>query len=169
MYLPSYYWHPLILLGRENQAGLSVLLKNTEKQNVTRPRYEPGTICYTTALPVMHVASFHFRWIVTRPRFEPGTMLHHCSPSDACGFLPFSVDGLSKVLWICMAFSVSNAGEFCLVQFILAPPHIAITRGGLILDSKQTGLIGGVRCLWQTIHDFTFSDAPHPNTGVTWR
>jgi hypothetical protein len=44
-YLPSYYWYPFILLGQEKQVGLSVLLKDTEKQNATWPRFEPGISC----------------------------------------------------------------------------------------------------------------------------
>jgi hypothetical protein len=42
-YLSSYYWYPFILLGREKQAELSVWLKDREKQNVTRTRFEPET------------------------------------------------------------------------------------------------------------------------------
>jgi hypothetical protein len=38
VYLPSYNWYQVILLAREKQVELSVLLKDTEKQNVTQPR-----------------------------------------------------------------------------------------------------------------------------------
>jgi hypothetical protein len=57
-YRHSFYWYPFILQGWEKQVRLSVLLKDTEKHNVTWLRIESGTSCsevphchYTTAVP----------------------------------------------------------------------------------------------------------------------
>ena len=53
-YLPSCYWYP-ILLGGEKQVGLSVLLKDTEKQMVTQ-QYQTRDLLYRSPalLPLHH-------------------------------------------------------------------------------------------------------------------
>jgi predicted MPP superfamily phosphohydrolase len=65
-YLPSHYWYPFILLGREKQVGLSVLLKDTEKQNVTQPRFEPKTsrseVQHSATKPGLYLGHLRVAW-----------------------------------------------------------------------------------------------------------